>query len=228
MEVDVNKQSLNVQQSNMFKLDYEGQNLKNVQFIRWKNEMLKIYGKNAKLFECKNENIFFYVSEKESKTIPIYLKECPSCNKSICYFCSRVIKKDNDIGKCCIKRRINYLIYVSGFEDFDYLKSMKFILYIPFLNLLFLIHFFSSLLLYRLNDKASDNIYYPSMYQDHFKNYCLRQLTIAINIAFGTIITICFTILSLYFMSFIFVISIIFNQYPPKYIISIIYDGIMY
>ena len=53
---------------NIFKLDYKGQSLKSNSFFNtWKNKMLLKYGRDAKLFKCKSENLFFYVPYQEYK-----------------------------------------------------------------------------------------------------------------------------------------------------------------
>ena len=45
---------------NIFKLDYKGQSLKSsLIFDSWKNKMLLKYGRDAKLFKCKEENLYF-------------------------------------------------------------------------------------------------------------------------------------------------------------------------
>ena len=83
-----------------------------------------------------------------------------SCKKSIDYFCSRLTKLEDDKGKCCIKRRIIYLVTNSRFmfmkENNEDNNFMEYFLLIPFFNLLFLIAFFSSFLFYRLYDKSSE------------------------------------------------------------------------
>ena len=55
---------------NGFQLDYPGQSLNNSKFINWKTDMFKKYGKDAKLFKCKNENIFILCFKKRMR-IPI-------------------------------------------------------------------------------------------------------------------------------------------------------------
>ena len=53
-----------------FQLDYSNQSLKeNKKFQKWKIQMLKKYGNDAKLFKCKNDNCYFYGSNKEAKLI---------------------------------------------------------------------------------------------------------------------------------------------------------------
>ena len=238
MENDENKNCLNIDVNNeqnlksCYKLDYQNQPLNNTEFINWKKNMFEKYGKDAKLIKCKGENILFYISNGEYKSNPIYKFNCPSCKKSVCYFCSRITDIVGDNGKCCIKRRIIYLIKNSGFmfikENNDDYNSMKFFLLIPFINLIYLIGFFSSFLFYRLYDKSSEKKY-PYMYEDHFKykyeSSCLLVLIIIINASLAFMLTICFTLIFTYFVIFIFLISIIFKEFPSKYIIGILYDG---
>ena len=226
LNIDNNEQNL----KSCYKLDYEGQPLNNAEFIKWKKDMLEKYGKDAKLFKCKEENILFYITNEECKSNPAYKYNCPSCKKSICYFCSRSTKIEDDNGKCCIKRRIIYLISNSGFmfikENNEDYNCMRFFLLIPFVNLLYLINFFSSFLFYRLYDKSCEEEY-PSMYEDHFKNknnYILI-LIIIINALCAFMLSICFMLIFSYFVIFIFLISILFKEYPSKYIIGILYDG---
>ena len=65
---------------NIFKLDYEGQSLKdNIKFELWKTKMLNKYGNNAKLYKCKIDNIYFYSSIKNN-----FGMGCPSCQNLIC------------------------------------------------------------------------------------------------------------------------------------------------
>ena len=70
-----------------FKLDYFGQLLEgNNNFNEFKKQKLLKFGDDAKLFKCKFDNLYFYVSNKNCKTFPFYYKECPLCKNKICYF----------------------------------------------------------------------------------------------------------------------------------------------
>ena len=220
---------------NGFQLDYAGQSLNNSKFINWKIDMFKKYGKDAKLFKCKNENILFYVSKKECES-QLYTCKCPSCHESICYFCLKSMNEDY-YGKCCIKGRTCYLILKSGFKfietkyDFyenDY-KEIRCLFLIPFLNLLILIAVFSSFLFYRMNDHSKENGY-QYMYEDRLKEgdgYMLF-IIIGINKAIALMLGICFTILFTYVIIIFFLISIIFKEYPSRYIIGVFYEGYRY
>ena len=73
-----------IKHENIFQIDYKGQNIKkSEQFIKWQDEMKKIYGNDAKLFKCKNDGVYYYGSSKECKTIPFYKVKCPKCNNRI-------------------------------------------------------------------------------------------------------------------------------------------------
>ena len=51
----------NIKYTDIFKSDYKYQKLNNnIKFKKWKKEMLKKYGIEAKLFYCKKDNIYFY------------------------------------------------------------------------------------------------------------------------------------------------------------------------
>lgn len=110
---------------NIFKLKYKRQALKrNAKFIVWKNKMLTIYGNNSKLFNCIYDDIYFYGTNDDYKTKPYYKSNCPICQKSICYYCSRYTKDNFDKGDCCIKRKI-YCILVQ--DDFWVKKEVKYV-----------------------------------------------------------------------------------------------------
>ena len=99
----------------VFKMDYIGQNLKNnPDFQKWKVKMLKIYGKDAKLFACLIDNIYFYTSNDEYKRFPYYLCECPLCKTPSCYFCSKYCDDSFLNGNCCCRRRIRCMIVQDG------------------------------------------------------------------------------------------------------------------
>ena len=57
---------------NGFKMDYRNQILNNnVEFINWKNSMLKKYGNDAKMFKCSKDNLLFFTSKNNCKKIPM-------------------------------------------------------------------------------------------------------------------------------------------------------------
>ena len=243
MENDENKNCLIIEEDNdeqnlksCYKLDYKGQSINSEEFKKWKKDMLEKYGKDAKLFKCKDDNILFYITNKECKSIPKYKYDCPFCKKSICYFCSKLTNKEDNCGRCCIKIRIinlftdsAYIFFKGGYDDYKY---MRFLLLIPLFNLLYLINMISINLFYGLYDKtkekkesgSTDTYEHRIGYLDENKN-CLFILIIILNALCAIMLGICFTLLFSYFVSFIFLISIIFKEYPSKYIVGILYDG---
>ena len=102
--------------NNYFTCEYANQKLNdnNLQFLKWKNSMQKINGKNAKLFRCLKDNIYFYTTNDECKKYPIYQSKCPKCCSQICYYCS-VYTGDSfsENGTCCLRRKLK-CFFLSG------------------------------------------------------------------------------------------------------------------
>ena len=149
------------------------------------------------------------------------------------YFCLKSTNKDY-YGKCCIKGRVCYLIFKAGFlfietkYDFyekDYNEIKRFFL-IPFLNLLILIAAFSSCLFYSMNTYSKEYTY-RDMHVDRLQkgNGYMIFLIIGINMALALMLSICFTILFTYVIIIFFLVSIIFKEYPSRYIIGVFYEG---
>ena len=118
-DIQVEYQQNIIESKEFFKLDFSKEKLKgNRKFEEFKNKKLDELGKDAKLFHCKIDNLFFYVSKKECKIFPFYFKQCPFCNNYVCYFCERnskiPIEKN---GKCCVLLRLYYLLFHLGFGD---------------------------------------------------------------------------------------------------------------
>ena len=124
MENDVkeNQEYLININKNYFKLDFSKQKLKgNREFEEYKKLKLNELGKDAKLFHCKKDNLYFYVSKIECKTLPYYFKKCPLCYNYICYFCERNTYERIGIkGNCSI----NLALYYSLIEVFYFAKIL--------------------------------------------------------------------------------------------------------
>ena len=147
---------------NIFGFEYKGQKGKNNQIYRkWENSMFEKYGNDAKLFYCKNDDIFFYVSNKECMEYPYYSTRCPKCNYSICHICSTIMKKEFDDGNCCIKRRLYYCFHEDSQEFIknkeneggyyhDTFKDKSPLFLIPFINQIYIIACISAILFYKL------------------------------------------------------------------------------
>ena len=67
MENDIKEGEENLMNiNNYFKLDFSGQKLEGYRkFEEFKKQQLIELGKDAKLFHCKTDNIYFYVSKKK-------------------------------------------------------------------------------------------------------------------------------------------------------------------
>ena len=94
-----------------FKLDFSGQKIEgNKDFEEFKNKQIIELCKDAKLFQCKKDNIYFYISKKDCKLHPYYSKKCPLCKNSICYFSKEVLILQWGIIPIVVSKE-NYAIY---------------------------------------------------------------------------------------------------------------------
>ena len=221
-EIILNEEN-DLKTENIFHLDYKGQALKSTKkFITWKNRMLEKYGNNAKLFKCIYENAYFYVSKKDFNNMHLYKSICPSCNRKICYFCSRALNSDYDPGNCCVKRRILYMIYEDGLallDSQDY--SREFIQFLfPFLTLFFIIGIISKNLYHTLR-VFKNNIDYDY----YFKDDTISWLKVFINGLIAFMLSIPFIIHDIYLKIFLLFISIFSKNIPIKYYLGILNRG---
>ena len=103
------------EKENMYKPDYKEQKLDtNVDFINWKNKMLKKYGNDAVLFKCINDGVYFFTPYKDYKHDNFLTSYCPSCNKQYCIDCFQEPDDEYIYGDCCIKRRLKVMIIKNG------------------------------------------------------------------------------------------------------------------
>ena len=226
-----------------FKLDFAEQTIKgNRKFEEFKKQRLNELGKDAKLFYCKNENIYFYVSKSECRTLPFYYKQCPSCNNYVCYFCKRCTQVPiGEEGNCCIILILYYFFFHRGFQYVDeFRKSMeneelnctKKIIAIIIINLFIIlslalpwvftltIYFFFTIKLYLgllLSDKAfADRIdLLPQEKRTYGKNDFL-MIIIAFLPLFPTVVF--YAMINIYFMIIILIISLFTKLYPYLYL----------
>ena len=237
---DIKEDLININ-SNYFKLDFPNQKIENIPlFEKFKKQKLKELGNDSKLFHCKIDNIYFYVSKIDCKTESFYYKQCPLCNKYICYFCQRTTPRAID-NSCCIKLNLYYLFCYKGFEYFDGIKNLDqikrqdfyivlIIFFIPFIFLFILFIEATNALAFGLllkNKKWSHEVrYFYDKYSDYYSRYYhsyayILKLLIIESICYS----ICYTIYSIYFNIFILFISLFSNFYPLKYCIGIIING---
>ena len=140
-----------------FQLDFPGQKIKgNRKFEEFKKQKLKELGKDAKLFYCKYDYIYFYVHIETCKVYPCFYEQCPICENYICYFCGRNDEEPiNDIknkGRCCVGLKLYYLIFY--FDDKE-ISNADFIIsligyFFPFISLIGILLFFVEEFFFRL------------------------------------------------------------------------------
>ena len=230
-----NNENTLLEKDNVFKPDYFGQKISknNNNFKTWEDTMLKKYGNNAKLFECTQDKIYFYISNKDCMDYPYYASSCPICNNNICYYCLRVSTHSRmEFCKCCIRRRLYYLFHQCSQEYINPIGPLKkyagkfhSILYvIPFINMVYTIGAISSMFFYKMYF-FYDNEF--TSYEGRIKSehYITFPLFFVINLLFALILSICFVIHHIYYLLIIWIISFPFKLIPIKYIAGVIDRG---
>ena len=201
---------------NIFKLDYNGQSLKNnLKFNSWKDIILQKYGNDAKLFKCSYDGIYFYCSYESFRKLPLCSSICPSCNQSICYYCSKIAHNYNSFGDCCLRRRIYYKLFYDGFL---FIKILFFAIFISYLHFFFLQGAACVDLFYN-NLRKNKSEVNQEYYDNGGKIFCISRL---INALMAFMLSIIYMIHSFYFKIFLLVISIFTKNYPIKYYLGII------
>ena len=234
-EENINEKMI-LNSENAFKKEYNGQSLKkNSKFIDWKNRMLSMYGNDAKLFYCKDDNINFYGTNDDCKSFPYYKSKCPICKKSICYYCSRFTHDICDRGTCCIKRRVYCIFVQDGFsvinpknpKDGEIGWRIKIFL-TPILSFMYFVAYFSIVFYYKLSiANVEKNDGYYGIYEGAIKkSHCLFFCIIGFNVAFAFALSISFLILDTYLKILILLISFPFKMYPIKYYFGIMFEGL--
>jgi len=189
-----------------FKLDFSKQTLKgNIKFKEFKKIKLKELGKDAKLFHCKNDNIYFYVSQGKFIELPNYYAKCPLCNNYLCHFCENSTQEyPNRI--CCIKLEI----YKYFNEGNKYIKGTKkphpSLFIFPFLPFYSIFYFLSPITFLLSRRNLNMHVYLLKIYD------ITRLLLFPLS----------FAILHFAFLMFILIISLFIKLYPIKYYIGII------
>ena len=209
---------------NAFKFDNEGQNLSNnVNFMKWKKEMIKKYGKNAKLFRCNEDNLLFYLSNEDTKGDHLHLGRCPKCHKYICFFCSRKGYQD-DNAECCLSRKIRYILFNQELDPDIGLVNILEVL--PITSFMFIIGIFFRGFYYRLT--ISDRLRKKTKKRifSEFANYeaYLTKLVpiVIIHGLSAFFLSISFVILNTEFMIIFLIFNLIFNFRPLRYLSSMI------
>ena len=205
---------------NKYEMEFFGQSLKkNESFIKWQNEMKKIFGNDAKLFNCKKDKIYYYANSNDCKKFS-FAKKCPICDSSICYFCSKYIYVGN--SKCCLYRRIYCLFFKDAFviidnKDHNFYAISKFSM-IPLFSVFYFIGMVSACLFYKLQSNDECNTGYLLTYEEHLKkNMNIFKVVVEINVLFAIMLSIPLFLYDIYFKILLIIISIFSKNYPMKY-----------
>ena len=223
-----------------FKPEYEGQNIKNnIHYIKFKESIIKKFGKKARIFYCKRDKIYFYYDDS---IYPYLWGVCPLCKWNVCYYCSSA----NMDANCCLKKRIYYLFNVDALIFFDsYPKKNNnninfnfndFLPYacIPYLNSLV---FFGGLHvhIYKLRTKIKSDLYYDgvenylvfeSYINGAYDRWNIFLLIVGFDIIVVIVLSVPFLFLDIMLTILLILISIPFKFYPLKYLFGIGFQGI--
>jgi len=253
MENDTRLDNITIEDDIYFKPDFPKQIInESIKFEKFKKRKLKEYGKDAKLFHCEIDNIYFYESEENCEARPYYNKKCPLCNKYICYFCKSQESNSEELysGYCCIKLFIHNLLfydakqYLNG-KHFD--MGIKVFRNITILSILPLTGFityyilFFNILLFELSIKRSpkenklrrkNELYFMDdnkTYTDYYI-YTFNYFNLFSNLIYfsGFALSICYTIYDIYFKILFLIISLLTKFYPFKYFIGVMNEGIKF
>ena len=112
-DTNLNKK-LELNDKKIFPYDYKNQKIdNNINYLEWKDSIIKEYSNDAKIFKCKRCKILFYSKKEDMIKKPYYSMPCPICNNSICYFCSCDYNCFDRIY-CCRRRILNICLCISG------------------------------------------------------------------------------------------------------------------
>ena len=200
---------IEINENKIFNLDYENQKLdNNKNFLKWKTSIIKEFGNDAKLLKCKSCKILFYSKNEDISKEPYYTNTCPKCKNHICYFCLHSYNSENIKIYCCIRRVLNILFFISGP---NYIKEKEIncdniLTLIPIINIIGL-------------SICANNIFFFSMTTSSSKygpiiEYMISLIPLALFIPYF--------IIDIYYIIFLFFISIPFKFIPLKY-----YNGIL-
>ena len=217
-ELKEDKINLINEQLNIFKFDYENQNIENNRdFKIWKDKMKKINKDKIRINKCNDDKICFYV--KINNNFNEYSDFCPICKKEICCFCYQYLGSQLNFSRylrryCCLKRFIYFIFFREDFLD-NYYPLIVFILayiafIIPFINCLgIILSIIQSLFCHKKTKNNEYYSYHNYSYQTENKYYFY---IVFFNVCFSFCLSICFLSLTLPFMIISFLMSIPFKM----------------
>lgn len=221
----------NMNISNIFKPDYNDQNLDNNRnYQNWKSAMIDKYGNNGKFYKCPNDKIFFYTSNEENRKNHENEGKCPLCKKEICFFCMK--NASSGYCHCCLKKKY-FVMCAEGKSNLnekmsdlgDYEQAfIKFFL-IPGVNIIFFIAMFFNMTYYKLAMGYENGYNHP--YESFFPNHCSRYSLILINGITSIFLGIAFFIYGILF-AIIFLSIIIFKKSLCMFLIGFFHEDWVY
>ena len=218
MEVKEDKITLLNNKLDVFKIDYENQNIENnIDFKKWKEKMKKANTDKIGFYRCNDCKICFY--NRIYDEFNHYSSNCPICKKEICCFCSQYIKGDNTFPRylknyCCLKRFISFIFFREKFSDNSFQKIAFIMAYIafiiPYINSTgIILSIIQNLFCLRKTKYPQYFHYHDYYYNTKRKYYNLIKL---INVCFSFCLSMCYLSLTLFFMIAAFLLSIPFKM----------------
>ena len=225
----IGEKNIDSYSSNIFKPEYESQNLdNNLDYQKWYSSMINKFNNKGKLYKCSKDNILFYISDEESGNRHINEGFCPICQKTICYFCS---KDSGSFFNCCIRKKLCEMYY-AGLEMTkekigelnDYERAAFTYYLIPGVNITFFIGIIFNLSFYKLSMKYHNEHGYESFLH---QNYTRFGIILALNSFCSLLLAFSFIIYGI-LLSFIFLMSIIFKKSLYMFIIGFCLEDWIY
>ena len=216
--------------SNIFKPDYDYQNLENnLEYQRWHLSLINKYGNRGKLYKCSKDGILFYIpDEKAIRNNFINEGLCPVCKERICYFCSKI---SDSFFNCCIRKKLSDM-YCGGKEmsnskikDLNDYEEAAFIYYlIPVINITFFIGIIHNFSFYKFTMKKYNEHGYESFLH---QNYTRFGIILALNSFTSLILAFSFIFYGI-LLSLIFLMLIVFKKSLYMFIIGFCLEDWIY
>ena len=212
METDLVEQ--NSPEKNMFKFDYDNQNMDdNINFLKWKESIVEKNNNNKlKLFKCQEDKIFFYSSLED-----YYLGLCPLCHQYICFFCLFPSQNNNRTSKiCCLKRLMNICFCINGpkyIKRNNLFTPFAICFLVPGINLFMSGIYITAIINNTANKKEKiDKKFEPPFFEDKYIFYLIFIFFV---------LAIPFFFLNTYLILGLILISIPFKLIPLKYYLGL-------
>ena len=231
-KIDELENSEELLSSDYYKIELSGQNIDdNINFQKWKKDMINLYGKKLILIKCSKDNIMFCVDK--TKNINQYRYKCPICNRFICSYCLKPFVESFEWEDCCFRGRMRTIPHDGPeFARDIFAQWIEYLLLIPFVSFIYIIGGVLNSLFYQLLKPSKYKEYeYTQNYSDYFKDKSM----ITFSILFGIKVLFALSIMISYF-PFVFLDGILtilillisipyknpYTLYPIKYVFGML------